>query len=1145
MNSIKSSTAKLAAGIVGVAMFASAFMPSLAAADTASDLQAQINSLLATIQSLQAQLSATTGGSTGYTFNTNLTMGSTGVDVMNLQKVLNMSADTRVAASGVGSSGNETSYFGGLTRAAVVKFQVKNGITPAVGYVGPITRAKLNSMNTGGVVVTPPVGCTTNCTTVGGSLVVAAGSQPANSLLPQGAARIPFTTFTLRNTGSNAVTVTGITVQKAGLGDKAIFSGIVLVDSNNVQIGTSRTLNSNDQATIGENFTVNSGETKTLTVAGNAAASLTSYNGQTISLSVVSVNTSATVSGSLPITGASHTANNTLSIGSVSTSTSAFDPGAAQTKNIGDTNVRISGVKFTAGSVEDLRLFSVRWRQVGTGSSVDISNVVTVVNGTSYPTTVSADGKYYTSVFPGGLLIPKGQSADVYNQADLTGTNSASRTIDFDIDRVTDVYFVGQTYGYGVAPSGTYTPWFTGYVTTINAGTVTTISKANEVPAQNIASNVSGQPLGGFATNFAGEPVSVTAMTFTVSTSTATIGTNSSVITNVSIVDSNGVAVAGPVDATVSGSGLTQTISFTDTVTFPVGRKVYTLEGKIPASAVNGAVLSVATTPSGWSNPTGDVSNSAVTISTGAITMNSMTVKGAALAVNISANPASQNVVGGITNFVLANFQLDGTQSGEDVRISSFPVYMTATGAAGDLTGCTLYNGATPLNTGTNVVNTWSSTVKKNYTFDNSLIVAKGTLVTLSLQCNVASSPTAGSFQVTAASAGDFSVTGLTSSNTVTPTIGSGDGGTMTVGTGSFTVSVDSSSPATTTVAGGTSGVTLGVIKLRATNESVTLTKLGLKLTLGTASHVSGASIYNSSGALVGTVSFPQGSLAVATSTLSSPVSLAVNTDVRLTIKADVNAIGVGQSGNPGQPVIINAVSAEGSGQSSGTTLIVGNITPGTAGVRTQHSFPTVVSDTLAATGLADGNLMRFKVTANSAGDVSLYQLAFNLATSGFATGGGVTNLKLNVYTDSSYSSLVQTNIGAATGQFGGTNGTSTVGLINAPLVEFQTTTNALPIPAGATRYFNLTGTVSSLGTSGTSVTTTLLGDAAYVASAHFNASTDFVSSTTGAYADTNNNFIWSGNSTTTPAISNDTDWVNGFSILGLPSGGLSFTRNQ
>ena len=151
MNLKKSRTAKVAAGFVGFAMALSIVAPAIASADQASDLQAQINSLLATIQSLQAQLGATSGGSTSmmssYTFNTNLTMGSTGADVMNLQKVLNSSADTKVASSGVCSSGKETTYFGPATKMAIQKFQVKHGIVrpgkTGYGVFGPKTKAKI------------------------------------------------------------------------------------------------------------------------------------------------------------------------------------------------------------------------------------------------------------------------------------------------------------------------------------------------------------------------------------------------------------------------------------------------------------------------------------------------------------------------------------------------------------------------------------------------------------------------------------------------------------------------------------------------------------------------------------------------------------------------------------------------------------------------------------------------------------------------------------------------------------------------------------------------------------------------------------------------------------------------------------------
>ena len=94
----------------------------------------------------------------------------------------------------------------------------------------------------------------------------------------------------------------------------AVFSGIVLVDDSNVQVGISKTLNSNHQATVGDTFTLNAGETKTLTVAGNMAASLTAYAGQVVGITVVAVNTTSTVAGSLPISGAQHTVNATLSL---------------------------------------------------------------------------------------------------------------------------------------------------------------------------------------------------------------------------------------------------------------------------------------------------------------------------------------------------------------------------------------------------------------------------------------------------------------------------------------------------------------------------------------------------------------------------------------------------------------------------------------------------------------------------------------------------------------------------------------------------------------------------------------------------------------------------------------------------------------
>ena len=88
-------------------------------------------------------------------FNRSLSLGDYGEDVLELQKVLNKDPDTRIAISGPGSLGQETQYFGSLTRGAVIKYQNKYsdevlapvGLTYGTGYFGPSTISHIQSRN--------------------------------------------------------------------------------------------------------------------------------------------------------------------------------------------------------------------------------------------------------------------------------------------------------------------------------------------------------------------------------------------------------------------------------------------------------------------------------------------------------------------------------------------------------------------------------------------------------------------------------------------------------------------------------------------------------------------------------------------------------------------------------------------------------------------------------------------------------------------------------------------------------------------------------------------------------------------------------------------------------------------------------------
>lgn len=98
-----------------------------------------------------------TTGDVSFVFLKNLKQGDTNADVVMLQIILNRDSDTQITQTGHGSPGNETDYFGALTKAAVIKFQNKhaaeilipNGLTSGTGFVGLSTRVVLNTLATG------------------------------------------------------------------------------------------------------------------------------------------------------------------------------------------------------------------------------------------------------------------------------------------------------------------------------------------------------------------------------------------------------------------------------------------------------------------------------------------------------------------------------------------------------------------------------------------------------------------------------------------------------------------------------------------------------------------------------------------------------------------------------------------------------------------------------------------------------------------------------------------------------------------------------------------------------------------------------------------------------------------------------------
>ena len=1088
--SIALTSHKVAAAAVGVAMIFSFAFVTPAQAQTVEELTAQINSLLSTISALQAQLSGMSGGTTtttgSYNFTLNHKMGDNGGEVMDIQKFLNAHGFT-VSATGAGSAGNESSYFGAKTKAAVIAFQNANaasvlapvGLSAGTGYWGASSRAYANSLGGGtgtGTGTTVPTGT---------GLTVAAAAQPANGLAVGGAARVPYTKFVVTNNSGSAQTINSVTVERGGLANDAGFAGIVLLDQNGTQIGVSRVLNSNHQASIGEAMTLNPGETRTFTVAANMAASLANYAGEVATLSVVGINTSATVAGSLPITGAAHTTNGTLSIGSVTAARGVEDPTTAATKEIGTTNYTFTAIKLTAGSQEDVRLHSVRFDQSGSASASDLNNVKVYVDGVAYTPTVSND--YYTVNFGSGIVIKEGFSKELVVKGDIIG--GTNRTVAFDVYKMTDINVTGETYGYGLTPTAgsnftSTSPVYDAPVVTISAGSFNSVSKSNAAPAANVAALTSDQLLGAFTVDIKGEPVTVQTLVMTATISGA-VGTD---VDNVTLVDQNGAVLAGPVDAT--GASTTGTLTFSS-VRFPTGVTTLYVKGYLNSAFGAGDTIVMNANPSGWSDATGDTTGDTVTIPGTTATGNTMTVRAAALtAITSASEPTTRSVVSGATNYIWATAALDAGNSGEDVRVSAVTVSdVSATSTGTDLDNVEIWANLSGGSSNDSVRGDRFETRVKTaeqmtgstgtntlaMTLDTHITVAKNSSVEIAVVGSLASSATSGTHKVSISA---VTAVGTNSGTTVSvsPT-GAGQVQTIASG-GTLTTSVDGVSPVASIVLDNTSSEqTVAVFRLASSNVE-DLDVDSIKIASGNAA-VQKYVFYVGSTKVGEKINSGSPELFLPDGTLTVPA----NGNVLLTVKAVLNNVdGTTVANGATIAVVLDEVQTTGKGSGTATD----DTTDRTAATHTVYeAVPTFAyNNSGVSTSLVPAsNTLVGRLTVSNSGDKDITfttgasdQLVINFTISGSVS---ATTSAVTLKDDNSGLTL-------STGDLATTTGATTATL--------DTWSNQLTIPAGGSKTLSILVNTTGLSTGGNSIQSWLDDSSA--------SNLEFAIDGTGAYAE-------------------------------------------
>jgi hypothetical protein len=447
-----------------------------------------------------------------YSFSTNMKLGSRGVDVMNLQKVLNMYPQTQVSASGAGSPGMETTYFGAATRAAANKFQalhlVELGITAPTGNVFAGTRGLLNMVCTGngngnqgngngngGPVSTGPVSA------------MLSASQPTGMIVQgQSGARLADITFTGNGT------VTSVQLQRTGVSTDSTLTNVYLYDGNTritdaASVVTGGYINFNAPNGL---FTVSG--SRTITVRADIAGST---SGQSVGVKLNSVTAGGAVSTFSNVMG------NALQIANVTTASVNFSAltTSAATVDAGTVNYTLWSGAATV-STRDVNFRAATFKFVGSAPIDFATNLSLYVDGLKVagPSMINAtNNNKVTFDFGSTPFLLKTGSHTIEVRGDIV--KGSNRTVTFSVENVADLMFedsnlMGVNVSATVANLALNQSNSTYRTITINTGSLT----VNVDPTFNMTKVTGGAtnvPVGQFTLKAYGEDVKVNTLTVT------------------------------------------------------------------------------------------------------------------------------------------------------------------------------------------------------------------------------------------------------------------------------------------------------------------------------------------------------------------------------------------------------------------------------------------------------------------------------------------------------------------------------------------------------------------------------------------------------------------------------------------------------
>ncbi len=931
----------LVVGLLAVAGWGSVTPAPLMAQTSADSSRA---TMLATIQAqilvLQAQIAALLQTRVIPQFTENLTLGSVGDEVHNLQRFLNLDNGTRVAISGNGSPGNETSYFGMLTRAAVMRFQTKFaadilfplGLTNPTGFWGAASRLKANQLllamlphPSPAATPTPTPTPTPSPTPTAGTALRVAFASPDSSLraIPRNVSSANFGDFSL--TADNGdVTVSAIAISRMGVGSRNDFDSVWLT-LDGARITDPNSILSNDQATFtfGTPLRISRGS-HTLSIMGSLSATVGagSYN----TLGIASINASVPIIGNLPLW-----SFQTVTSSVAATLVTMSAQGSDQTVLVGSSQSEIGRFQVAVGTSNSNRaviLDRISFENKGRLRNTDrsLANITLTAQGQMVSTNTiidSGNGRVSFLFGPNGYRIASGQAISFSILANVLSADVGD-SIQFSLMEASDLSAHEEGTGTGVRVLGVNASGSSSdpaRSVTLHAYSVQTGSvnlSLRGASSQSVAPGTSNVViLDGNITNASairGDGFKVRLASGTQTGSGTVTDVNGSYRDLILKIDGLAVANAGSLSS-VSGSSSFTVGASGDYYNFPThftllgGSHQLTVEANVPSSATTGNKIKVQLFPGDIDGARYIATNDNVPSAqmTGQIQGALTTIERATVTVNRNDGFSNETRVGGTQGATLLRFTMD-VNNASDVQVNSvsFRNNPSSSYASSNVTNMRLLvNGVpvgNPVDLGSGVFSTASFRIPRSGQVTVTLIanlaqVSSSATLTVDLRSVDASDMQGNAVSVTLPNA-----TALSSSNPLT-------GATFTIGSSgsaSLSLSGDSATENILLADNGTAWYPVVSYRLSAQDEDIILTDLYLKnapsltdLTSVSSSadaRIKTIGVFDENGILKssrtltnGTVHFDLGTAVNANGT--GAILISRNSSKRVTVKVQLNPI--------------------------------------------------------------------------------------------------------------------------------------------------------------------------------------------------------------------------------------------------------------